>query len=1246
MAFLKRNELLLAAKADDLVTIKSFFDAPIDDIPSQNDIKYALKVAIAAESLNTIEYFCLSTTLNQSAISETLISICDMSAKTEKYELISTLCALTTENKPTQIAIDKAFLTFASAGEWDLLKGLCEPGNPPSQEAVGNLIKRAGQKTFSRNNLSSAYAELPFEIFTFMFESSSIKPNYKQVNQTLKFLLRSDLNDLKIWAFISYLCYLKENKPKQSAIDEILIAAVRYKNNALLKTLCLLKEEENPPSKKAIVDLLNHHCSGAVNDSLPIEDIKILCQETVNQPLQADIDFAIGLVVKSSPVKWDYLDYFCNLKTTNKPKQESIDIVLGAARRAGKWDFVKTLAADADNPPSQKAIGELLQLAIPKNRSAMNKNLINTEIPFEILTYLFETSINKPSKEDVDRTLKGILAYNHYNAQNPKLLKEISYLCALTGENKPSQDVMNQALKTALINNKEDLVKQLCLIEGENAPEQSVVGNLLIGCAGLNNRMPVIQLLCETSFNKPTQADVSASVVETIKVSPLKKDYLSYFIHMNTANKPNQDTMDKVLAAAARENDWDFLKFLCGIDNTPSQKAIDNLLKLAGSKIRTPSKNRTQTIELPFDVIIHLFEYSIIKPSKEVVSSTLKDILENRDLKSQQIWEKINYLCALNGDNKPSQDAINKVLSQAVLFNQTDLVKKLCTLEADNAPEQKVIAGTLINSAVNQQIAISLEIIALLCEHSINKPTQTELSAALEAASENKKWAYVSYFSKLETDNKPNQASIDKAVEAAATAGKWELVKTLFSTANFPSQKALGFAMKRAPFEVLESFFETSLIKPETQTVDSTLISLSRAKNLWKDFDKLKNIAYLCALTGENKPSSEIINLTLISAVINSNHAIATQLCLMKSDNAPDQKNIEAALMNATTLDLIQSLCDLPINPPSSEAIDKALLTAVSEQSVEKVQYFCKKELGKDAINRALIEASFCDNFSMEICIEKKALAIVQSLCESHSPDQEAIDEALKAAASADWLELVNYLCGLEKSPNAKAIEEAFLNTVSHRSGIAKNLFEKMNPLSQEKLADTAIKESCNDGMILYLEKYKAEKKEEKARENEDSLSVLKKETPQSLTSVSNLNAGAENKPNSSSPDKSPIKKLDPSRYTSVNRLFESPKSAGGSCFSQGQILAIKMRMVELEQEMGSCFSFFKNTSRKNEKIAGLTELLRISYLPKMTVAEAVTQIENDERFPELRAGRFYNRTGELLDKLLSPPTKSVANCS
>lgn len=99
------------------------------------------------------------------------------------------------------------------------------------------------------------------------------------------------------------------------------------------------------------------------------------------------------------------------------------------------------------------------------------------------------------------------------------------------------------------------------------------------------------------------------------------------------------------------------------------------------------------------------------------------------------------------------------------------------------------------------------------------------------------------------------------------------------------------------------------------------------------------------------------------------------------------------------------------------------------------------------------------------------------------------------------------------------------------------------------------------------------------------------------------------------------------------------PKPQPKSCLSFEQIELIKSHEDKLIEEInhGSFFYEF----RKKQKASGLNKLVEYSYNPNMTIPDLVERIEAE--FPEIRAGFFSSRTGNLLDKLLE--SEGIVSC-
>ncbi|MBA2655749.1 MAG: hypothetical protein H0U70_02050 [Tatlockia sp.] len=1217
MAFLKRTELLAAAKANDLATIKSFCSLPSDEAPTEIDINDALIASTQARSINAIEYLCLSGGASQAQVSDALFAICQWNEKlANKYKLISKLCSITAENKPNQAGMDEALAALSTAGEWNFVKMLFETANPPSQKALGELLKKASLRNSQLKSKTQSLRnnELPFDVMKCLFEVSPIPPSQEDVSATLIALCKLQESNKKTWDFISYLCALVgENSPSQEAMNQVLRAAFssNQSNNklALIKIICSL-DGENAPEQKVVSEILITSARAVQNPNVSLELIELLCEASTNHPLQADIDSAIEAILQSKTKNWKYLNYFCSLKTASKPSQVVIDKVLEAAALALNWTFVKSLCESA-NPPSQKALGELLKKASLRNLQFKSKSqpLINTELlPYEVLTHLFEKSVNKPRQEDISETLIAICQLQDLNGK--KIWDFISYLCLLPQEFKPSQEAITQVLKAAVLfnqsNNKLGLIKTLLLL----GPDQKILSQLLIENAGSTRNsyvsLEVIKLLCESSTNLPVQDDIIAAVNAVLKSSVIKWDYLSYFCSLKSPNNLNQAAIDNILNAATQAGNWPFVKTLFESDNPPSQKAVGKVLKIAGMKnqmfmIRNRSVKNTG---LPYEVLTHLFESSITQPSQEDVSETLILICKSQEeLNDNMNWNYISYLSDLTGDKQPSQEAMNQVLAIAVLFNKLSLVKKIISLPTDNVPTQKIVAQLLIASS-KRNSTVSLEVIKILCETTFNKPGQQEVSVALENAWKFKKWNFISYFCSLETDNRPNQDAINNAFVASAKAGQWTLVKNLCLSPNSPTQRFISDVFKKAPLDLIKYIVEISLTKPSQEDVDAILLAIIQINRNWTNPEKLRTISYLCDLTEDFKPSLATIKKVLLAAVLNNELAMVKKLCLLDTDNAPNQEDTEQALAQAISLEMLQCLCELERHSPGPEAINEKLIASASFNLIE-----------------------------------------VKYLCETKAFNQETINASLLKAASFDCGEIVKYLFELEKySFEQEIIEEALITiTVDGSLETFQLIFEKLDSERQDKNLAWATEHTNNPEITLYLNNKIP--LIECAKKEMDLILVIKtnelissslESLPQRNVGQNNLLQIATNQSLINKPEQNIVGRSPSSLFVKPKNTEKSELSKN-SCFSDSQIKAIEARITELKEEMdGCCFSFFVNTDRKKEKIKGLAELLRIGRNSDLTIEEAILSIRSDKRFPELCSGLIFNRNETLFSNLVA----------
>lgn len=398
------------------------------------------------KSLKIIQILCQESSHN---LSTKIVSEALKNALTTNFpknlRYINSLSTLNSDIKPDQATIDLVLDSLLSqTDQWALIKTLCESkSNPPSQKVIGKVLQQAG------------LGSLPYDLMVSLFEDSVFKPSKEEVSDTLITIcnLKTNIEDeLKYWPYIQYLLNLKEeNKPNQKALDTVLNKAYFLSKDDVIVELCLREGEENSPSSEALENIVDELVSG--NDSLEL--IKILCEKSTNKPSVSDILLAS---LQNYSEKNIYIQYLSGIESDNKPSQDCIDKVFKKAANEGDWEFVRTLCENRANPPSQKAIENLIERAF-----------FDIDVPLERVKYFFEESFIKPSQETVDNIFSNICY------ENPRTKDFFNYLCNLCGDIKPSKDAVLKAFNYSTELHNKEAVEWLLQITGENALSDEII---------------------------------------------------------------------------------------------------------------------------------------------------------------------------------------------------------------------------------------------------------------------------------------------------------------------------------------------------------------------------------------------------------------------------------------------------------------------------------------------------------------------------------------------------------------------------------------------------------------------------------------------------------------------------------------------------------------------------------------------------------------------------------------------------
>ncbi|MBA3535666.1 MAG: hypothetical protein H0T84_03495 [Tatlockia sp.] len=658
---------------------------------------------------------------------------------------------------------------------------------------------------------------------------------------------------------ITELCALpKEEAPTEADITDVLQDAARAGSVKVVKYLC----ESGGADQDAVTGALIVACNTLFSR---VEIIRYLCALTAaNRPKQESIDLAVQKI------------YIFNEKENNRfEKKENID----------SWEFLKTLCELPETyAPSAKVLGNLVQ-------DKVNENL---ELPYDVLTHIFEKSTNKPDQTHVSAILKNICKWK-VKKTDSVYWEHINYLCDLTGDNKPDQKTNELIFVKAYNANKLDLLGKLLMLDKKYAPGRKAVAEQLIDHVEADiylDSLEIIKILCEKSTNTLTIDDMTKALVIVMSKKNVKNQpyYFEYLWNLILNNNPKPTDIDQIMQGAADLGDWAFVKKLCeSKDYPPSEKGVSLLLK------------EMMRDELPFDEIKFMFETSVTKPTRSDVSTALTFICSKVNSADSERWDSINYLLALKGENSPDRNAIQRVLKLASKFTKHGLMRLLCTIEGKNGPGVTTIEEVLIDMVDHTNDLESLETIKCLCESSTDKPGRLRVSEALHhacimyPAKEN----YVMYLSSLTTENKPTQVAIDRVLKWASEAGTWGFVKTLCANKNNPpSQIAIGQLLRMVnwsnsfPFDLLTSLFETSITKPSQEDIDATLMKMDMSKP-----EKIQFIDYLCDLKGLSEPSAKVITILFDSAVSAGNAHFVEKLALIDGDNALDPEVINNTLI-------------------------------------------------------------------------------------------------------------------------------------------------------------------------------------------------------------------------------------------------------------------------------------------------------------------------------------------------------------
>jgi hypothetical protein len=772
--------------------------------------------------------------------------------------------------------------------------------NKPHQDAVDYALNEA----YSQENLQE---------FEHICTQSVVKPSRYKIEEVLK--AAHQYPHYK-WNFVEYICSLNtENKPQQPAIDDAfkVLSGIKNKDqdqSGLIKRLC---SSVNKPSRAAIDYVLEKIFS---NDDM--DTFKYICEQSAVKPSRNAIEEVLKAAHQYPNYKWNFVEYICSLNTENKPQQPAID------------DAFKVLSGDKNKDQDQSGLIKRLCSSINKpSRAAIDYVLekIFSNDDMDTFKYICEQSAVKPSRNAIEEVLKAAHQYPNYK------WNFVEYICSLNTENKPQQPAIDDALKE-LSGDKDQsgLIKGLC--SSVNKPSRAAIDYVLEKIFS-NDDMDTFKYICKQSAVKPSRNGIEKVLKAAHQWPHYKWNFVEYICSLNSENKPQQPAIDAALKVLSGDKDQSgLIKKLCSKDsvNKPSDAAIDHVLEKIFSND-------------DMDTFQYICEQSAVKPSRNQIEEILKAAHKWPNYK----WNFVEYLCLLNSENKPGQNAFDDAFHTAAEVKQWKLVKTLYL--SANKPTLLTIESVLKIAACYNQ----LEIIQDFCKFPVDLcPTAPAVGEAFIAAASKGYLDIIEFFLGADNPVKPTPEAVAETF--------------VLKTEHKPDQKligeALGAAASNGHLDIIEFFLgPDNPVKPTPEAVAEAFVKGALE-------NRVDVIRYFCMLETEHKPNQKLIGQALIAAASKGSSYVV--LFFMATDNAikPTSEDIAEAFVKASAAGM-ENVVEYFLSPDkelefkfTQEIMDKALYAAVKTPSYELslIQYLVKsneasKLLSKQGLQNALNEA-------------------------------------------------------------------------------------------------------------------------------------------------------------------------------------------------------------------------------------------------------------------------------------------------
>jgi uncharacterized protein YneF (UPF0154 family) len=654
--------------------------------PKQEQLDQALKAAASFEEWDIVEAVCTNENDANKPAQTTIDEVLDRIYGWRNLEQFKLICEQSLI-KPSKKKLESLLNAFGNDSEWNFVKYICvHYSDEIGQEQLDGALKKAAlwkqwdiveavcgtqndenipdQKTIDWV-LEKAYSWQNIKVFKWICEQSLVKPSEQQIESLLKKLYTDpDLyKNQWVWEFVECLCLSssEESKPSPEAADKAFEAAASWAQWDLVKKI--LGSKRVPGILAVNMGLREAAKQGQV------DMVRFFSEMTENKlPLQS---FKDAFLVAVASNKKDVIDYFCQLKTEQKPNQELIGKALGVAASKGHLKLIEFFLGP-DN----------LTKPLPED---VTKAFIgaSSEGSFPVVQYFCQLPETKPDQNLIGQVLRVAAFKGH--------LKIIEFLLGPDNPVKPLPEDVAKAFIGASSVGSLPSVQYFCMLKTEHKPDQKLIGQALITAISEKHAHIMYLLLASDNPIKPLPEDLHQAFVQAVYSGCV--NVVQYFIQENHEQDLTQEQRDNLLLIAVTAPEGD-VSIKCFIEKNKKTPIItEESFQKAWFKAKKEGKEDIARLLEP--EIKNLFKEQSSDLNKEGVAQNLGKAVSEGKL------EETKKLCALVGTDKLTTKILNEALDRAkapeiktCLLEAQKMLKLHANIAELEAYGQKALGGS------------------------------------------------------------------------------------------------------------------------------------------------------------------------------------------------------------------------------------------------------------------------------------------------------------------------------------------------------------------------------------------------------------------------------------------------------------------------------------------------------------------------------------------------------------------------